>query len=287
MKTKNRLLLSSALLLGLVAVSGTTATYAWFTVGMSQDAKVSNITASAGSDLVVSFAVGNGVITVGDDGVSLGWKTTSDGDPVGLTDITSTPDLAATSGSTIWKKAKFNSDGAVSSLKDITNVGAEFTTNTYYAATFNATVKFSGSVNDDQTFKVYLSGDSSKGMISAPDGASSANIIKATRVYVENSSESRKVVYTGSASSGKVTTMSGSTSTTTDYTSPVKVVTADNAKSQDGSVENQQVGIMNKDNSWIVNLSFTVFIEGTDSVNDILTNKEKAELNFHFYAIEQ
>lgn len=286
MKTKNRLLLSSALLLGLVAVSGTTATYAWFTVGMSQDATVSNITASAGSDLKVVFTNPNDAITI-TDGTKLEWNSAA-----GLTDITSNADL------TVWNKAKFDSTGEqVKSLKDVTaSISAAYATNVYYAATFSATVSFGeGAVDPNAKFNVYLSGDETNGMISGVDSVT--NIVKATRVYVANENESLKVVYLGKGSSSNITTgTEGSIVNDTSYGSGVKIVkadavvegaTKDNTAIRDGSVQEQLVGVMQKSNTFTVNLKFTIFIEGTDSVNEILDNKEKANLNFHFYAIEQ
>lgn len=279
MKTKNRLLLSSALLLGLVAVSGTTATYAWFTVGMSQDATVSNITASAGSALKVEFAEGNGAITVAADKVTLGWKESTD-----LTDITSDVKVEK------WYKAKFDSTGEnVKSLKEVTDVSAQYSTDIYYAATFSATVSFTDvdAINTSAVYNIYASGSTENGMISGD-----TDIAAATRVFVNNDSQSKKVIYLGANSSGKVTLDSGDETDNISqavYDTSIQTVTADDSKKQDGTVENQLVGELNTANNFKINLKFTVFIEGTDSVNAIVaeTAKQKAALNFHIYAVEQ
>ena len=168
MKTKNRLLLTSAMMLALIAVSGTTATYAWWTVGLDAKATVNTVTAAADASLQVTFKKGTNTKepTTGADGTTI-----SIVDNGKLTDVTSKNGLN-------FQKATLNPAGTPASLVGV-DITKSYATNVYYAITYSAEIAMSTPLTGDLQYNVYL-GDKEKSLIVENGGNNAARMAVST-----------------------------------------------------------------------------------------------------------
>lgn len=270
MKTKNRLLLSTALMLGLVAVSGTTATYAWFTTSLYSQATVASITASSAGSLTANYSNPKNVVITSNEGVT---TITPQGK---LTDVTSSNGVE-------FKKAAFNYDSTISKLNDVVDSTAAYASGVFY--TYQFTVKLSMDIPDSSSdsYNVYL-GSGQVGLeadLVKEDDA--YNLKNALRIFVSDGTQ--KLMLMDSAEHAKY--QSG-----IDATTPIDVgVTAStfeavknrHSGSDSVTLANGFIKTFNSTNK-TVDLTFTIYLEGAYTTNAMLSGS----LTIHpfFYAVQ-
>lgn len=253
MKTKNRLLLTSAMMLALVAVSGTTATYAWWISSLSGKANLSAVNAAADASLKVSF---EGVHNCEVEGETI----TASGK---LTDVTSKD------GKT-FQKAALDSVGNITDLKTAL-IGTPYATGIYYAIEFKATISME-SLAAGLTYNVYL-GDEANKMI---DDSTNE---KAVRMAVSNGSTQYVLgnESTGNYQSSKTDkTAIGETNYKNLNSTSVTEVTSATAAESFG-ITNLCLGNLTSTSNTLT-INFTMWFEGA------ITNKEPVDSNDTFSA---
>ena len=260
MKTKNRLLLTSAMMLALVAVSGTTATYAWWVSGLSVKANVSSVTAAADASLSVTFANVNNCSVDGNNIIT----------PTGkLTDVTSKNGES-------FQKAALDSVGNITSLIDA-NITNTYATGVYYAIEYSATITMPG-LAAGLTYNVYL-GDAEKVMIvdSTEEKAVRLAVSNGTAQYVLGNEATGK--YQSSASQ---TTAIGETYKNLNSTT-VEEVTAASTAETFGVAKLCLGNLTSTANSLTIN--FTMWFEGAITNKEAVDTNDKFEANLYIYAV--
>lgn len=270
MKTKNRLLLTSAMMLALVAVSGTTATYAWWVTAASAEAKVNEVTAQA--DASVTLTLTNVANTEVDNTVG-NQKVTAKG---ALTDVTTK------NGVSNFQKAAIDSQKKVADLVDV-NIADQYAKDIYYAISFKATVAMAG-LAEGLTYNVYLGdGLGATTLITEPNGSD-----KAARMSV-STAEGTFIVGNGENGYTKET-VSGETTTyeTANYENPYKKIsqiTEVKSATEVGTFGNDEycVGTLTSTKTSL-DITFTMWFEGAKTTEEV-TNNDKFEANLYFYTV--
>ena len=260
MKTKNRLLLTSAMMLALVAVSGTTATYAWWVAGLSASASVNSVTAAADASLTLSLTnVANTSVDTTKNEVSI----VTDGK---LTDVT-------TANGKAFQKATLNSSGKPASLVDV-DITKPYADNVYYAISFKATIGMA--LTGDLSYNVYLGDGDATSLIeeSDPEKAVRMSVTVGDNTFIVGNGES---LYQKDISS------------TAAYTSAYKQLTgAITEKTTDTSVgvfgTDYCLGTLTK-NVTSIAATFTMWFEGALTKDQVQKAEDTFKANLYFYSV--
>ena len=262
MKTKNRLLLTSAMMLALVAVSGTTATYAWWVSNLSVEATVNSVSAAADASLSVALAPVNNC-TISNNVISASGS---------LTDVTSKD------GNT-FTKAIMDSEENITSLKEAP-IATKYAEGVFYAIRYKATITMP-SLAEGLTYNVYLGDDENVMLV---DNTTE----KAARLAVSNGTSSFVLGNepTGNyQSSESATAAIGATYKNLNNTS----VTETTAISTDGTfgVTDLCLGKLTSDANELT-ITFTMWFEGAitqDTVDTEGDDADKFEAHLYFYSV--
>lgn len=260
MKTKNRLLLTSAMMLALVAVSGTTATYAWWVSGLSVDASVSTVTANADASLSVVLA-NEANTTVTDNKVTAAGK---------LTDVTSADGK-------VFKKASLDATGTVAALTTVSVAeGVTYATSVYYGISYTATIKMTAEVTGSLKYNVYL-GDKEKNLI-----VETAESDYAARMAVSNGT----ATFIVGNSAGKYQSDIGTaTADVANYTNLNNASISEVTKASEVGTygTNFCLGTLQASTQTLT-ITFTMWFEGAVTKDSVVT-ADTFSANLYFYAI--
>ena len=270
MKTKNRLLLTSAMMLALVAVSGTTATYAWWVSGLSVNATVSTVTANADASLQVTLAnVANTTVT--------GTEVKANGK---LTDVTSADGA-------VFKKASLDATGSIAALTSVSVAeGVQYAGTVYYGISYSATIKMSEAITGDLKYNVYL-GDKEKVLIvesSDSDYAARMAVSNGTSTFIVGNSAGKYQSALPTGTPGNEGYSDG-TATVSNYTNlantTIEEVTKATAVGTYGT--NFCLGTLASATQPLT-ITFTMWFEGAVTKDNVVA-ADTFSANLYFYAI--
>ena len=271
MKTKNRLLLTSAMMLALVAVSGTTATYAWWVTTLQATASVNTVTAKADADLSVEMKEGYKT------------KLKEDGETIEVLDAGSLTDVSSGDGLT-FHKATLNSNEQVTDLVKV-ELKDDYANKIYYGIQFSASISMP-SLNPGLVYNVYLGDGLGTNQLiddQSDDTSVRMAVTDSTNIMVFGNSDNKQYQTkdeSGSIITAECTNYHQLTGTLTEETVATEVLSF-------GKVSDKDVYCLGNldDKTDVIEITFTMWFEG-NITKDGVEEDELFKSNIYFYAIK-